>query len=501
MSNKYEKLLEATAALSPEDIKINDLLRLADEADFRARAADRAGDSALANELNELSKDLKASAELSIKNKEKSNDKDSEEDDQDENNGKQDDKQQKQDKGDGQYPKPEEQEKKEEEEKKEDSKSTIQQNLSAVNGKNGSSSKSQGGINNPFQRPRPGRRNDGQPSQPPKDPTIDDLLQILQQTKSPKAHAGILAGLHEITNESLHEEINIHTASDEEYNDYINKAKELLRKAGGLKTPNSVKLKDANIDTAGLIAEVEEEETKLANDILRKAEAERREREAAEKKFKELATQEVPAQSSEAIADKIARMVKSIIPEATKYNQSTWAEFNRQAYSRGTLDRGRRVKTQQHKKALEIVFYIDVSGSWTSNWRATKASDVFQAALAKFVRSGAISIDVWYFSDDISRVRSEVQNQGTKAWTKILKNVKDRKAECQARGNIGPNVIIMTDDDMYSQARNAYGSGKSAQINGFLWWVVSANTDLNKIQYMLKGLTSSKETNISRLDF
>lgn len=99
----------------------------------------------------------------------------------------------------------------------------------------------------------------------------------------------------------------------------------------------------------------------------------------------------------------------------------------------------------------------------------------------QFEEQGLIQLDVKYFANHVESVREVAAAQGgTSAWYEILADIKADDAT---------NVILMTDDDMDSQAR----SGSTVTVPGCVWFIWRGKRRCPDIVKHLRGLTYTDE--------
>ena len=87
------------------------------------------------------------------------------------------------------------------------------------------------------------------------------------------------------------------------------------------------------------------------------------------------------------------------------------------------------------------------------------------ATVKEFEDAGEIKLNILYFGDEVSseyEVAHENGRAGTRAWRKILQNIKATGAQ---------NVMIMTDDDMNEWGSYGAMGGPTCRVDGCVWFL------------------------------
>lgn len=351
-------------------------------------------------------------------------------------------------------------------------------------------------IKNPFNQKEIGTH--GPESMPQEseaeEPTAKDIAKMLSKLTG-EARRGAIAGLNNIlanrgngqANESFTEAIDIKTISDEEFNSKINGLLDLINQIEKINYQEP----EPELGTEEVINKIEREEQQAQLQRSQAAQAlQAKEKEA--QKFGPLAGK------CQAIADKIAEMVKSQIAERDKYEVHSWSKFNRDAYARGVLRPGKDTRYDDEKEAVEIDIYFDRSGSWDDEG-VYKAGEKIVGALSQYEDDGDVKLNIKYFANKLGTEDPKdtgALGTGTNAWQDIIADIKARVQECKANGSIGPNVILMTDKDMNGQA---YWYGGTT-VPGFVWFVFVGTSPkyTSSITKALQGKAGTQANYVSK---
>ena len=147
----------------------------------------------------------------------------------------------------------------------------------------------------------------------------------------------------------------------------------------------------------------------------------------------------------------VANIVNTIKREVTSYRSSTWSRYNARSDDLGYYSPGRFTATKKNKPS--VVFYFDVSGSWSGDKEKIAMGHRIEEALKVLHNRGKIDLKCFYFG---TRVHDEFTlKDGGNSSAPVphaLDLLKINKLD---------NIIIMTDSDP--------GSNEKLQVPGFAW--------------------------------
>lgn len=146
----------------------------------------------------------------------------------------------------------------------------------------------------------------------------------------------------------------------------------------------------------------------------------------------------------------VADQVRSKVRVHKTYQRMNPTYANSKLIMRGKED----VKLKQ---IPHIQVYLDCSGSMTGYHQQIK--DALKT-LSDYEKKKLITLEYWYFADEISQNARDVIGGCTEAFDKILTNIKQTKPD---------NVLILTDRDFDGQSH--WDKCEKVKIPGCMWWV------------------------------
>lgn len=300
-------------------------------------------------------------------------------------------------------------------------------------------------------------------TQEPRDATLKDIIKQLKGLSS-EGKRGALAALQDIINsrkptaESLTEAVKgVREMTDDEFGDYINSTYDLIDQVEALDYEDEEELKKKKAKVGQwstdpkTLKELEDEDNVSLEKDFRKEKA----REKENTKYAKVGTLD---EFKLNFYNAIKHQVEMVIQEYQSYN-----EINAEYESEDVIMKADLTQEIPEEVIPIVDVYFDVSGSWYPEDIEIGKQAI--ATVKEFEDAGEIKLNILYFGDEVSseyEVAHENGRAGTRAWRKILQNIKATGAQ---------NVMIMTDDDMNEWGSYGAMGGPTCRVDGCVWFL------------------------------
>ena len=300
-------------------------------------------------------------------------------------------------------------------------------------------------------------------TQEPRDATLKDIIKQLKGLSS-EGKRGALAALQDIINsrkpttESLTEAVKgVREMTDDEFGDYINDTYDLIDQVETLDYEDAEELKKKKAKVGQwstdpkTLKELEDEDNVSLEKDFRKEKA----REKENTKYAKVGTLD---EFKLNFYNAIKHQVEMVIQEYQSYN-----EINAEYESEDVIMKADLTQEIPEEVIPIVDVYFDVSGSWYPEDIEIGKQAI--ATVKEFEDAGEIKLNILYFGDEVSseyEVAHENGRAGTRAWRKILQNIKATGAQ---------NVMIMTDDDMNEWGSYGAMGGPTCRVDGCVWFL------------------------------
>ena len=245
--------------------------------------------------------------------------------------------------------------------------------------------------------------------------------------------------------------------TDDEFGDYINSTYDLIDQVEALDYEDEEELKKKKAKVGQwstdpkTLKELEAEDDVALEKDFRKEKA----REKENTKYAKVGTLD---EFKLNFYNAIKHQVEMVIQEYQSYN-----EINAEYESEDVIMKADLTQEIPEEVIPIVDVYFDVSGSWYPEDIEIGKQAI--ATVKEFEDAGEIKLNILYFGDEVSseyEVAHENGRAGTRAWRKILQNIKATGAQ---------NVMIMTDDDMKEWGSYGAMGGPTCRVDGCVWFL------------------------------
>ena len=294
-----------------------------------------------------------------------------------------------------------------------------------------------------------------------------------------------IAALEELT-EAIK---NIKDLSDDEFNQMINRVFDAIDDVGDTSLTYSSD-EDRQIRAQEIKADLANTDTQAELSAEDAAKI-RAEHQAVQAREKETAKYQAKARGSfKGFQDFLNSLYKAIAMQVhtEETRDDTWSAINRRYSDTGVLKQGQKIQELPNKRIPVIDFYFDQSGSWNDN--DLKVGEKAVQCLADLKADGKISLNVYYFSNDVYENAADARaDGGTAGWNEIIKNIVSTQAT---------NVIIMTDADMEDWWKG--DKALSYTVPGYVWYLWRNGINAPRLPRDLRGRGGTQQFSFNASD-